>query len=94
MAVKVTFTLDPETVDELERTARRLRKPKSRIVREAIRSYAAQPDRLSAEERQRMLGALRRFRALPTRKTGTDVERELKQLRATRRLPGHLHPPE
>ncbi len=51
--VKVTFTLDDTTVARLNETARRLSKPKSELVREAIKAYHAKSDRLSDAERER-----------------------------------------
>ena len=55
MSVKMTFSLDDETAVALERTARRLGLPKSRVVREAILELAARRDRLGELERQRLL---------------------------------------
>ena len=52
---KVTYTLDEKTVADLDRMAKRLSKPKSQVVREAIRYYGEEMDRLSVEERDRML---------------------------------------
>jgi predicted transcriptional regulator len=37
--VKVTFTLDADTVNRLERAAERLSKPKSQVIREAVQEY-------------------------------------------------------
>ncbi len=53
--VKMTFTFDDATVDTLRRTANRLKKPQSLVVREAIQDYAARSDRLSNEERKHAL---------------------------------------
>jgi predicted transcriptional regulator len=39
--VKVTFTLDDETVGQLRRLAARLRRPLSQIVRESVKEYEA-----------------------------------------------------
>ena len=50
--VKMTFTLDEETVAALEQAAQRLAKPRSAIVREAIREYGARAGLLSEEERR------------------------------------------
>ncbi len=83
--IKVTFTLDETTVEQLRRTAARVRKPQSRVVREAIGEYAARADRLSESERRRMLAALdRTMRRPPTRPTAT-VDRELREIRSARR---------
>ena len=47
--VKVTFTLDDQTVERLRRTASRLAKPQSYVVREAVREYEARSTQLSDE---------------------------------------------
>jgi predicted transcriptional regulator len=80
--VKVTFTLDDATVEHLNETARRLSKPKSEVVREAIEEYYAKSDKLSEAERQRMLRILEEYGRTP--KVG-DTERELRDLRESRR---------
>ena len=43
---KFTYTLDEDTVAALERAAERLSRPKSQVVREAIRFYGEHLDRL------------------------------------------------
>jgi len=77
--VKVTFTLDDSTVARLNETARRLSKPKSEVVREAIEAYHAKSDRLSDAERERMLKALREYALLPI--VGTAADRESRTAR-------------
>ena len=52
---KMTFSLDAESVRELERASDRLGIPKSQVVREAVRVYGEQLGRLSEEERQAKL---------------------------------------
>jgi predicted transcriptional regulator len=83
--IKVTFTLDAATVDLLRRTATRVRKPQSRVVREAISDYAARADRLSEGERQRMLAALDRVIRRPPSRSVAAVDAELRAIRAARR---------
>ena len=92
--VKVTFTLDEETVAKLSQTAERLAKPKSEVVREAIRDFHAKSDRLSEAERQRMLRVLDRIAARPPTRTQDEVDREIAEIRAARRSGGRLHPAE
>jgi hypothetical protein len=53
--VKMTFTLDGDTVTRIDRTALRLGIPKSAVVREAVAEYAARAGRLSEQERRRLL---------------------------------------
>lgn len=90
--VKVTFSLDHETVDRLRTTAERLGKPQSLVVREAVAEYAARAGRLGEDERVAMLRLFDRVvPAIPTRPAG-DVERELRTVRAARRAAGRRHP--
>ena len=86
--VKVTFTLDEATVEQLRRTAERVKKPQSRVVREAIAEYAARADRLSEAERQRMLAVLDRAMRRPPTRTAAAVDAELREIRAARRRRG------
>lgn len=83
--VKVTFTLDADTVERLKETAKRLAKPKSEVVREAIQDYHSRTDRLSEAERQRMLRAVDELMAKPPTRSQREVDRELRQIRETRR---------
>jgi predicted transcriptional regulator len=83
--IKVTFTLDEATVEQLRRTAERVKKPQSRVVREAIGEYAARADRLSEAERQRMLAVLDRAMRRPPTRTPAAVDIELRDVRAARR---------
>lgn len=93
--VKVTYTLDDETVQRIRRVASRLGKPQSQVVREAVKEYDARSDKLSDEERTRMLAILDHFRKqLPTRPQA-EVEAELLELRRSRRRGWtRLHPAE
>jgi metal-responsive CopG/Arc/MetJ family transcriptional regulator len=83
--VKATFTLDDETVETLRRTADRLGKPRSAVLREAIRDYAARAGRLSEEERRRMLRSLDAFLSHPSDRSQATVDRELREVREARR---------
>ena len=86
--VKVTFTLDDETVARLRRIAQRARKPQSLVVREAIAEYAAQGERLSDDERVRALKAYDALAAAVRRRTPAEIARELRELRGARRSGG------
>ncbi|MGH9466470.1 MAG: ribbon-helix-helix protein, CopG family [Terriglobales bacterium] len=92
MAVKVTYSLDEETVRKIAVTAERLRKPKSQIVRDAVRLYRPAEDKLSESERRRLLKILDEYVAQPPSRPAGSIDRELRELRAVRRLPGRLHP--
>ena len=83
--VKVTFSLDDETVQTLRRAADRTRKPQSVIVREAIAQYAAREEMLSDDERQRLMGVLQQIKTKRPARSSADVDRELADLRRARR---------
>jgi predicted transcriptional regulator len=86
--VKMTFTFDDQTVATLRRAASRLKKPQSAVVREAIRDYAHRADRLSDEERHRMLKVLDRMVARRPRRSQAEVDAEIAEIRAARRTGG------
>jgi predicted transcriptional regulator len=90
--VKVTFTLDDETVGRLRRLAARLRRPLSQIVRESVKDYEARSDKLSEEERQRMLAVLDEIMKTPPTRSRAEVDAELREIRATRRGGGRRTP--
>ncbi len=83
--VKVTFTLDDQTVERLRRTASRLAKPQSYVVREAVREYEARSTKLSDEERARMLAIVDRMVQEPHTRPAAEVDAELREIRASRR---------
>jgi Arc/MetJ-type ribon-helix-helix transcriptional regulator len=86
--VKATFSLDDETMDQIRRTAARLRKPQSHVVRDAVADYAARSDRLSERERLQLLGALETIdRATPGR-SARAVDAEMAAVRKARRQGG------
>ena len=86
--IKVTFTLDDDTVVRLRRAATRLAKPQSQVVREAIRDYEARNDTLSDAERTRMLAVLDRALSAVRARPKADVEAEVEEVRQVRRLSG------
>lgn len=86
--VKVTFSLDAETVARLRRTAERLGKAQSHVVREAVAEYAARVDRLSEGERTRLLGVLDALAGRPAGRTAREVDAEIRAVRAARRRGG------
>ena len=89
---RATFSLDEATIAEIKRTAERLKKPQSQIIREAVADFAARADRLSEQERLRVMQLLTTLqRAKPTR-SEKDVDRELAEIRAARRGGGRRHP--
>ena len=82
---KLTFSLDDETVATLRRSAQRSGKAQSAIVREAIALHAEREDRLSPEERARLVAVLRRIGSRPPTRPQADVDAELDTLRKSRR---------
>jgi hypothetical protein len=82
--------LTNDTVSRLNDTARRLSKPKSEVVREAVGEYYAKSDRLSEAERARMLKAVREYALLPPTRSASETDRELREIRAARRSGGRL----
>jgi metal-responsive CopG/Arc/MetJ family transcriptional regulator len=83
--VKVTVTLDENTITQLNDTARRLSKPKSEVVREAIGEYYTKSDRLTEAERVRIVGLLKEYARLPPTRSSAETDRELREIRAARR---------
>jgi metal-responsive CopG/Arc/MetJ family transcriptional regulator len=92
--VKVTFTLDENTVAKLQDASRRLAKPKSEVVREALVDYHARIGRLSEQERIRAVRLLAEHLARPPERSQAETDRELKELRAARRAGGRRTPVE
>ncbi|MBI2198234.1 MAG: ribbon-helix-helix protein, CopG family [Candidatus Rokubacteria bacterium] len=82
---KVTFTLDAETVARLRRTAARLSRPQSQVVREAIRDYDERSGTLSEDERRRLLEVFDRVVPAIRPRPARDVDAELKEIGASRR---------
>jgi hypothetical protein len=86
--VKVTFTLDDETVAQIRQAAARQRKPQSQIVREAVADYAARADQLTERERLELLDALGKVASARPTRSARAVDAELRKLRAARRQGG------
>jgi len=83
--IKVTFTLDELTIERLRRTAARLSKPQSHVIREAVREYEARSAKLSDEERTRLLAVVDRMVQEPPTRSAADVDAELRAIRTARR---------
>jgi hypothetical protein len=90
--VKMTFTFDIPTAEVLRRTASRLKKPKSVVVREAIQHYASRTDRQIEDERRPMLRVLDRVMSRPQERTQSEVDSEIRNLRASRKSGGRRTP--
>ena len=85
---RATFTLDEKTEVVLRRTAARLSKAKSEIVREAIQEYGARVGRLSEAERLRLLAAFDEHVPRIPERPLIEVEAELAEIRRSRRTGG------
>jgi predicted transcriptional regulator len=85
VAVKVTFTLDEATMGKLNAAARRVSKPKSEVIREAVADYYKKTDRLGEAERKRMLRRLDEMMARPP--TTSQARRRQGATRASPRSP-------
>ena len=86
--VKVTFSLDQETVEQIRRTASRLGKAQSHIVRDAVAEYSARADRLSERERLHLLGVLEDIGRLAPTRSARAVDEEMRAVRSARREGG------
>jgi hypothetical protein len=86
--VKATFSLDDDTMEQIRRTAARLGKAQSHVVREAVAEYAARTDRLSERERLHLLGVLEKLGETRVSRTARAVDHEIKAVRAARRQSG------
>lgn len=84
-STKMTFTLDPETAARLDRTAAQLGMSMSRVVREAVKEYAARLGRLSEAERAHMLAVFDAVTERIPRRGARVVDEELAELRVARR---------
>ena len=86
--VKVTFTFDESTVETLRRTASRLKKPQSVVVREAIQDYAERSGRLSDDERRHMLKVFDRMVSRIPSGSQAQADAEIAEIRKARRSGG------
>ena len=91
---KVTFTVDEQTIELLKRVSSRLKKPQSVVFREAIKDYADRANKLSAEEKARLLAALDRMKAQKPTRPQAEVASEIAEIRRARRTGGRRHPVE
>jgi predicted DNA-binding protein len=93
MASKRTFTLDDETAARIDRTALRLGIPKSGVVREAVREYAARAGRLGDDERRRLLAVFDDVVGRIPPGTAAAADREIRAVRRARKAGGRRTPP-
>jgi len=86
--VKATFSLPAETLAAIRRTATRLGKAQSQVVRDAVAEYAQRVDRLSEAERLHLLGVLETLQAASRNRTARAVDEEIAAVREDRRRGG------
>ena len=83
--VKMTFTLDETTVAVLKRIAKRLQRPQSYVLREAISHYEPHAGQLTkAESKQRVALFDQLIAAIPERPS-SETDSELRELQLSRR---------
>jgi predicted DNA-binding protein len=87
-SVKVTFTLDQETINRLQIASERLSLPKSQVIREAVHDYYQRIGRLSERERIQMLRIFDEMVPRIPSRPAREVDRELKAFRQARRSGG------
>ncbi len=85
---KVTFTLDRETVQQIEQAAAHLALPKSQVVSRAVRDFYRRNSPLKEEERRERLRLFDELIAKIPLRPQSDVDRELKDIRASRHAIG------
>ena len=88
MAEKLTFTLDPETVQRLGHAAEQLEIPKSAVVREAIAEFYERLGHLSARQKSALLRTFDEVVPGIPERSGEDVDRELAEVRHARKAGG------
>ena len=74
-----------------QRTAERIRKPQSQVVREAVQDYADRVGRLSERERRQMLATIDTIIGRRPTRTAAAVDRELDAIRTARQSGGRRH---
>ena len=94
MAKKLTFSVDDATAETLKKTAYRLHKSQSLVVREAVAEYAARAGRLTEQERREKLAIIDAMMKEPPTRPDAATVRELQQIRQARRQGGRRHPAE
>ena len=88
---KVTFTLDEATVHLIEEAAEIQHKPKSQVIRDAVKDYHARLGRVSESERRRLLHIFDTMLPLIPSRPQAEVDQELAEIRRARRSGGRLH---
>ena len=82
---KMTFTLDSDTADRIDRTAAQLGMPKSAVVREAVSEYSARAGRMTEAERVRILAIFDEVMPRIPKRPRREVDKEIAEIRKARR---------
>jgi hypothetical protein len=83
--VKMTFTIDETTANILRRISKRVQRPQSEVLREAIRHYEPHAGHLTPEERKKRVELFDKVIDLIPNRPTTEVDFELRELRRSRR---------
>jgi hypothetical protein len=83
--VKMTFTIDEDTADMLRQISRRVHRPQSQVLREAIRHYEPHAGQLSLEERRKRTRLFDKVIARIPSRPASEVDAELLEIRRSRR---------
>jgi hypothetical protein len=83
--VKMTFTIDEDTADTLRRISKRVDRPQSQVLREAIRHYEPHAGQLSAQERKARVELFDKVLARIPKTPANMVDAELREIRNSRR---------
>lgn len=86
--VKVTFTLDDDTIGRLKQASERLAKPQSAVVREAIYDFSERVGRLGERERLHLLRLFDEFVPQIPIRPAVEIRREIEAVRQARRSGG------
>ena len=92
LRVRMTVTLDAATAERINRAADRLGTSKSRVVEDAVRSFAPVADRLGESERLRFLEAFDELVPLVPPRSRKDIDAEIAEIRHARRSGGRRTP--
>src|SRR2546428_2365540 len=87
--VKMTFTIDETTAETLRRISKRVHRPQSQVLREAIHHYEPHAGNLSTEERERRVRLFDQVIARIPARPASEVDTELREIRRSRRAGWH-----
>ena len=83
--VKMTFTIDEITAETLRRISKRVNRPQSAVLREAIQHYEPHAGQLSIEERKERVKRFDQVIARIPKRPASEVDAELREIRSSRR---------